>query len=75
MCNLSNKKKYKFGDMLIVEYYRFEGMFNLSDLLILFVVEIYSGDKGIIVFFYGIYVDMDFVEFLDKVCVKECVSV
>ncbi len=70
MRNLSNNKKYKSSDMSIVEYHRFEGMSNPSDLSILFAVETHGGDKGIIVSSYGMYADMDLVEFMDKVKVK-----
>jgi hypothetical protein len=74
MRNLGNKKKYKPSDMTIVEYHRFEGMSNPSDLSIVFAVETHNGDKGIIVSSYGVYADMDLVEFMDKVKVKERVA-
>lgn len=71
MRNLNNNKKYKSKDLSIVEYHRFEGMSNPSDLSIVFAVETHSGDKGTIVSSYGMYADMDLVEFMDKVKVKE----
>ncbi len=71
MRNLNNKNTYKASDMYIVEYHRFEGMSNPSDMSIVFAVETEDGSKGIIISSYGMYADMELVEFLDKVRVKE----
>lgn len=71
MRNLNNKKAYAAKDMYIIEYHRFEGMSNPSDMSIVFAVETNDGRKGIIISSYGMYANMELVEFLDKVKVKE----
>ncbi len=60
-------KHYTPDQMLIFEYYRFEGLSNPSDMSIVFAVACEDGRKGLIISTYGPNVNMDLVEFLDKV--------
>ena len=71
MKNLKNDKIYEPDDMWIVEYHRFEGMSNPSDMSIVFAVEASDGRKGVIISSYGTYANMDLVEFMDQVKIKE----
>lgn len=71
MKNLNTGDMYSPGDMTIVEYHRFEGMSNPSDMSIVFAVEAEDGRKGTIVSTYGAYANMKLVEFMDKVKIKE----
>ena len=71
MKNLKNDKTYEPDDMWIVEYHRFEGMSNPSDMSIVFAVEATDGRKGVIISSYGTYANMDLVEFMDQVKIKE----
>lgn len=72
MESLESGKKYKPDDMKIVEYYRFEGMTNPSDMSALFAVDCHEGEeKGLIVTSYGIYADINLISFLDKVKILE----
>jgi hypothetical protein len=56
--------------MWIVEYFRFEGASNPSDMSILFSVECEDGNRGTIISAYGIYADTKLVEFMSKVKIK-----
>jgi len=71
MENLETGVIYTPEDMNIVEYHRFEGMSNPSDMSIVFAVKGKDGRKGTIVSTYGAYANMKLVEFMDKVKVKE----
>ncbi|NBC09925.1 MAG: phosphoribosylpyrophosphate synthetase [Bacteroidetes bacterium] len=71
MKNLNTGDMYSPGDMTIVEYHRFEGMSNPSDMSIVFAVEAEDGRKGTIISTYGAYANMKLVEFMDKVKIKE----
>ena len=71
MRNLKSGKNYRPEDMKIVEYHRFEGASNPSDMSIVFAIESDDGNKGIVVSSYGMYADMKLVEFMDKVKIKE----
>ncbi len=54
-------------DVRIVEFHRFEGETNPSDMSILYAVECKDCTKGIIVAAYGMYADMELVDFIQKV--------
>jgi len=71
MKNLETGGVYSPSEMTIVEYHRFEGMSNPSDMSIVFAVESEDGRKGTIVSTYGAYANMKLVEFMDKVKIKE----
>lgn len=71
MKNLTTGSFYSPEDMKIVEYHRFEGMSNPSDMSIVFAVEGKDGRKGTIISSYGTYANMKLVEFMDKVKIKE----
>lgn len=71
MKNLKTGDMYSPSDMTIVEYHRFEGMSNPSDMSIVFAVEAEDGRKGTIISTYGAYANMKLVEFMDKVKIKE----
>ncbi|MDX1666286.1 MAG: hypothetical protein R3350_03610 [Saprospiraceae bacterium] len=72
MRNLSNGNTYGTQDLKIVEYHRFEGKSNPSDMSIVFAVEATDNNsKGIVISSYGPYADLKLVEFMDKVKVKD----
>ena len=71
MRNLKSGKNYRPEDMKIVEYHRFEGASNPSDMSIVFAIESNDGMKAIVVSSYGMYADMKLIEFMDKVKIKE----
>lgn len=71
MRNVKSKKSYAPQDMKIVEYHRFEGASNPSDMSIVLAVEGKDGDKGIIISPFGMYADVKMIEFIDKVKIKE----
>ena len=62
-----NDKYYSADEMSIVEYHRFEGQTNPSDMSIVFAVECNDGTKGMIISSYGVYGDIKIMEFMDKV--------
>lgn len=47
------KRKWKAGELEVVDYYRFEGMSNPSDNTILYLIETRGGEKGLLVDVYG----------------------
>lgn len=69
--NLTNKEVYTSKELTIVEYHRFEGESNPSDMSIVYAIETEDGTKGTIISSYGMYADMDLVAFIDKVKIKE----
>ncbi len=71
MRNIKNDKSYAPEDMEIVEYHRFEGTSNPSDMSIVLAVEGKDRSKGIIISPYGMYADVKLIEFIDKVKIKE----
>lgn len=71
MRNVKSKKSYAPQDMEIVEYHRFEGASNPSDMSIVLAVEGKDGIKGIIISPFGMYADVKMIEFIDKVKIKE----
>lgn len=71
MKNLTTETIYKPDDMVIVEFHRFEGISNPSDMSIVFAVETNDGRKGVVISTYGVYANMKLVEFMDKVNIKK----
>lgn len=67
LLNLKNGKKYRPENLLIVEYHRFEGESNPSDMSILFGIKAIDGVKGSIVSSFGTYADTSLIEFMDKI--------
>ncbi|MEM1122799.1 MAG: phosphoribosylpyrophosphate synthetase [Bacteroidota bacterium] len=71
MKDLKTKKLYQPEDMAIVEYHRFEGMTNPSDMSIIFAVVCNDQNKGTVISSYGTYADMQLVKFMDKVKIQK----
>lgn len=64
---LENGRVYTTEDMRIVQFFRFEGKSNPSDISIVFAVVCHDETKGIITSSYGPYADMKLLSFLDEV--------
>lgn len=64
-------KNYSPQDLKIVEYHRFEGATNPSDMSIVFAVECYDGTKGSIVSSYGAYAKDGLLEFMNQVKIAD----
>lgn len=47
------KKEWKAGEIEVVQFYRFEGMTNPGDNMILYALECKDGEKGILLDAYG----------------------
>lgn len=47
------KKEWKAGDIEVVQFYRFEGMTDPGDNMILYVLECNDGEKGLLLDAYG----------------------
>lgn len=71
MRSLGSGKIYQSNDMQIVEFHRFEGMSNPSDMSAVFAVQCKDGTRGMIVTSYGTYADIKLISFLDKVKIKK----
>jgi len=65
-----NEKKYDENNVEIVEYHRFEGASNPSDMSIIYALESKDGTKGVIIAPYGAYADPALMEFLDKLTIR-----
>ena len=68
---LENGKIYTQEDMRIVEYHRFEGESNPSDLAVIFAVTCRDKTRGTVVSSYGPYADLQLSLFMDKVKIVE----
>ncbi len=64
---LKNKKIYPAEEVKIVEHHRFEGIDSTDDTVLLFVMELEDGTKGLNISTYGAYYDLDLIGFIDKV--------
>jgi len=49
------KRIHSSKELNVVQYYRFEGMSDPDDNMILYAIETSSGDKGLLVDAYGVY--------------------
>ena len=58
-------------EMTIVEYHRFEGESNPSDMSIVFAIESNDGRRGTLTSSYGAYADHKMLNFISKVRIKE----
>lgn len=67
MICIETEKNIEPKDVQILEFHRFEGETNPSDMSIVYAVECEKCTKGIIVAAYGMYADMDLVEFIQEV--------
>ncbi|GJM32230.1 MAG: hypothetical protein DHS20C18_12310 [Saprospiraceae bacterium] len=67
MKSIETDKTYQAEEMRIVEYHRFEGNSNPSDLSVIYAIYCKDGNKGTIVSTYGPYADMKLSVFMDKV--------
>lgn len=63
-------EKFKAGDLMITEYYRFEGMSDPEDNSVIYAIESNTGLKGIIIDAYGAYSDEHKSAFLANIVVK-----
>ena len=67
MYDPTKDKYFDTNDLQIVEHHRFEGYTNPSDMSILFAVISNEEEKGLIVSSFGVYGDLNVMEFMDKV--------
>jgi len=70
LVNKDNEQKYDEQNLEIVEYHRFEGESNPSDMSVIYALESKDGSKGVIISAYGPYADPAFMEFLDKLTIR-----
>ena len=71
VCSIETKMCMRPEEMTIVEYHRFEGASDPSDMAVVYAVETKDGDKGIIVDAYGAYSSQRLAMFLKKVKMDE----
>jgi len=64
-------EKFVADDLMITEYYRFEGMSDPEDSSVIYAIESKQGYKGIIIDAYGAYSDEHISAFLSNVKVKD----
>ncbi len=68
---LESGNTYTPDDLNIVEYHRFEGESNPSDMSVVFAVKCKDGTKGTIISSYGTYANMPLITFMDKVKIHD----
>ena len=73
--SLGSGKKYRPEDLCIVEYHRFEGETNPSDMSVVFALRSKNAEKGTVVSSYGTYANMSLISFLDKVKIQDRTAV
>jgi hypothetical protein len=71
LCCLETSKIYKPEEMLLVNYFRFEGISDPSDNSILYAIEAADGTKGTLIDAYGAYSDANVENFMKKVKIEE----
>lgn len=64
-------KSYSPEDLLIVNFYRYEGISDPEDNSILYVIETRDGAKGLLVDAYGAYSDPKVEEFMKQVRIDD----
>jgi len=64
---LKSKKIYTAEEVKIVEHHRFEGTDSSDDTILLFVMELSDGTKGLNISTYGTYYDLNLMDFINKV--------
>lgn len=68
---IETNRVYKPGDILVANFYRFEGISDPSDNSILYAIESTDGIKGTLVDAYGAYSDRDVEKFMKQVKMEE----
>jgi hypothetical protein len=63
-------EKLAAEDLLITEFYRFEGMSDPEDNSVIYALESRQGHKGIVIDAYGAYSDENITRFLKNVKIK-----
>lgn len=67
MMGLHNEKKYRPSDILVANFFRFEGASDPADNAILYAIETADGTKGLLTDAYGPYADENVSHFMDEV--------
>lgn len=70
LVHLETDSSYRADQLQIVEYHRFEGATNPSDMSVIFGIETDDGMKGTLIMAYSADADMDLLSFIDKVKIK-----
>lgn len=70
LINKENNRSYDEHNLEIVEYHRFEGISNPSDMSVIYALESEDGCKGVIISPYGPYADPALMDFLDKLTIR-----
>lgn len=68
---LESEKVYKPQDILVVNFFRFEGISDPSDNSILYAIESTDGTRGTLVDAYGAYSDSKVEKFMKQVKIEE----
>jgi len=63
----SKDRTYKAEDLIISNFYRFEGESDPGDTSILYIIETNDGIKGTLIDSYGTYADRDISTFMHRV--------
>lgn len=64
-------EKLAAEDLIVTEYYRFEGMSDPVDNSVVYALESKFGHKGIVIDAYGAYSDENITEFMKNVKLKD----
>jgi len=71
LCCIETEKIYKPSDILVANFYRFEGISDPSDNSILYAIEASDGTKGTLIDAYGAYSDQNVEKFMKQVKIEE----
>lgn len=68
---IESSKVYKPGDLMVVNFYRFEGISDPEDNSILYAIEATDGTKGTLIDAYGAYSDPLVEKFMKQVKIED----
>jgi hypothetical protein len=71
LCCIETSKVYQPEEILLANFYRFEGISNPSDNSILYAIEASDGIKGTLIDAYGAYSDANVEKFMKQVKIEE----
>lgn len=64
-------KSFLPGEISAINFYRFEGISNPSDMSIMYAIETYDGAKGTLIDAYGVYASQEIADFMQNVEIQK----
>jgi hypothetical protein len=74
MVSTADGSKYSPGDVIAVNFFRFEGITDPDDTSILYAIETVDGKKGTLIDAYGLYSDPEVSDFVKEMEIHKKIS-